>query len=604
MSGRRVVEPAYVEALTAYIADRSEAALRDAYELGRRAVEQGLGILDMVHIHGTAVARVLGDSPQGPEVSHLELIRSTSAFLVESLSPFEMTHRGFRDAHQVLKQSEARYRSLVENAPLGLARCDLAGRLLSANPALVELLGCESQETLLTGVEVVGGLAESVELLLHATAELPVVESEWRRGDGAPIVVRVTGRPIMGPQGMPEALEIMCEDITVRRRLEDQLRQAQKMEAIARLAGGVAHDFNNFITGILLSTHILSRGLDADAPSRKQVSDIEYAANRASLLTRQLLTFGRRQPMSMRVVDVNRVISGMTKLLEPLLGAEVELRLDLHPETCPIHVDPAQLEQVLMNMAINARDAIPDKGRITIRVAAEAIPAERADSLGVDPGAYVIVRVEDTGEGMDAQTQAKVFEPFFTTKSSGKGTGLGLATSYGIVTHAGGAIAVTSSPGEGTTMAIYLPVATEALSPTPLDGDSPPPTRGTETILLAEDDRTVRTAAEHALREMGYAVVSAGSGDEAIAIAERGEKPLDLVVTDVVMPGAGGREVAARVQALYPKARVLFMSGYATDDTAGRGISIEEVSFLQKPFTPEILLTKVRAVLDAGSVPH
>jgi signal transduction histidine kinase/ActR/RegA family two-component response regulator len=383
--------------------------------------------------------------------------------------------------------------------------------------------------------------------------------------------------------------------------LEEQYRQAQKMEAVGQLAGGVAHDFNNLLTIISGYSELLLSRLPADDPSRELVEEIYMAGERAAGLTRQLLAFSRKQVLEPRVIDLNRIVDEAGKMLRRLIGEDVEVVTRLEDRLPKVKVDPGQAEQILVNLAVNARDAMPRGGRLTIATAAVEIDAGYARShLEVEPGRHVRITVSDTGEGMDAATAARVFEPFFTTKAKGKGTGLGLATVYGIVKQSGGSIEVSSQPGKGTSFEIYLPTAgveaAELAPPAPV-----PALDGAETLLLVEDDPQVRALSRLALSMHGYAVLEAGNGEEAVRLSDGHAGPIHLLVTDVVMPRMGGRQLAEALRARRPSMKVLFLSGYTDDAMMRHGISHAEVAFLPKPFTPAALAAKVREALDDGA---
>ncbi|HWP43006.1 MAG TPA: ATP-binding protein, partial [Blastocatellia bacterium] len=390
-------------------------------------------------------------------------------------------------------------------------------------------------------------------------------------------------------------------DITERKQLEQQLRQAQKMEAIGRLAGGVAHDFNNLLTAILGFSQLLLQRVGDDEISRREVEEVIKAGQRAAALTGQLLAFSRRQVMQVRALDMNCVVADLEKMLRRLIGEDIELRTSLAPNLARVNADPGQIEQVLMNLAVNARDAMPEGGKLTIETANVDLDQEYAEShLGVRPGQYVMLAVSDTGCGMDAGTQAQIFEPFYTTKEQGKGTGLGLATVYGIVKQSGGYVWVYSEVGVGTTFKVYLPQAGEAAEePRP----QPKPAQvlsGTETVLLVEDDIQVSKIATQVLSDLGYTVISTSNGKQALEIAGEVERNIDLVITDVVMPQMGGKQLAHELRAIRPNTKLLFMSGYTEGAVVDRGILDSGVSFLTKPFTPAELAGKVRQVLDEG----
>jgi two-component system cell cycle sensor histidine kinase/response regulator CckA len=387
--------------------------------------------------------------------------------------------------------------------------------------------------------------------------------------------------------------------VTDRRRLEEQLHQASKMEAVGQLAGGVAHDFNNLLTVITGYGALVADALPPGDPVRELVGEMVRAGERAAGLTRQLLAFSRKQVLSPRVVDLNAVVADTERMLRRLIGADVDLAARLQPNLGRVRADPGQVEQVVMNLAVNARDAMPRGGKLTVET--------RDVELGEDycrthpearPGPHVLLAVSDTGCGMTEEVRLRIFEPFFTTKGPGKGAGLGLATVFGIVKQSGGSVEVYSEVGVGTTFKVYLP---RADAPAAADATGPVQaavTRGTETLLVAEDEPAVRALTCHVLRSAGYTVLEAETGEEAVRVADRHAGPVHLLVTDVVMPGGGGRELAETLAERHPGARVLFLSGYTADAVVRHGILGERADFLQKPFTPAALARKVREVLD------
>jgi two-component system, cell cycle sensor histidine kinase and response regulator CckA len=385
-----------------------------------------------------------------------------------------------------------------------------------------------------------------------------------------------------------------------RRRLEQQLLVSQKLEAIGRLAGGVAHDFNNVLTAVLGSVELLLLDTPPGAPQREELDIIRDAAIRARDLIRQLLAFSARQVLRPVVLDLNRLVQGTSKMLRRLIGEDVELTTSLDPGLGHVRADPGQVEQALVNLVVNARDAMPDGGRLTI--ATESVElADRSGSAApqLAPGRYVVLRVTDTGVGMDPETLARAFDPFFTTKPRGKGTGLGLATVYGIVRQSGGDVTIESAPGKGTTFRIYVPLVTDPLDPVgaavPV---AAPVAGGGETVLVAEDEPLVRTLARKVLEQAGYRVLLARSGAEALLLAERHDAPIQLLLSDVVMPEMSGRELMRRLTRVRPDLRVLYMSGYSDEAIARHGMLDPGTAFLQKPFTPGALALKVREVLD------
>jgi signal transduction histidine kinase/ActR/RegA family two-component response regulator len=392
---------------------------------------------------------------------------------------------------------------------------------------------------------------------------------------------------------------VMARDVTERRALEAQLRQAQKMEAVGRLAGGIAHDFNNALSVILTYATLMLQDVPEAAPFRGDILEIQHAGQRAARLTQQLLAFSRQQVLQPRVLDLQETLSGMRDMLQRLLGEDVELSLRTSNAVGRVNVDPGQVEQIIMNLAVNARDAMPDGGKLTIETSNFEIDAEYAAArLGATPGPYVLVAVSDTGTGMDADTQARIFEPFFTTKELGKGTGLGLSTVLGIVQQSGGAVSVYSEVGVGTTFKVYLPRTDRAAEQAPSQLPPRAERGGGETILLVEDEEQVREVAGTILRRRGYEVLQAPDGAQALAVAEQHGGAIDLLITDVVMPHLNGRQLAERLAERRPGMPVLFMSGYTDDAIVHHGVLDAGVEFLQKPITPDALLRRVREVLD------
>ncbi len=410
-------------------------------------------------------------------------------------------------------------------------------------------------------------------------------------------IVRVVGFP----SGRALRLRGLMIDVTERRNLEAQLRQAQKMEAVGRLAGGVAHDFNNLLTVIIGHSELLAESLGREESLREQAHEIQRAGERAASLTRQLLAFSRQQVLAPQVVDLNTVILGVEKMLKRLIGEDIELATVLDPNLGRTKADPGQIEQIILNLAVNSRDAMPQGGRLVIRTAdADLTEADKLRMHYILPGPYAVVEVEDTGCGMDQGTQAHIFEPFFTTKEKGKGTGLGLSTVYGIVKQSGGYIWVESEPGRGSTFKVYLPRTEEVAKPSE-NGPSVVTAQGSETILLVEDEDPVRTLVLGVLRSRGYQMLEASRGDDALKICQRYPGPINLVITDVVMPHMNGRELAKRLRDSHPEAKVLYVSGYTDDAVVQHGILEEGAAYLQKPFTPEGIVGKVRELLHAGS---
>jgi CheY-like chemotaxis protein len=387
--------------------------------------------------------------------------------------------------------------------------------------------------------------------------------------------------------------------VTERVGLEQQRRQAQKMEAVALLAGGVAHDFNNMLTAIFGYADLTAEELPAESPVRQDLEEIRKAAQRASELTCQLLAFSRQQLLQPMVLSLNDLVEDVEKMLGRLIGEDVELRFALNPESGNVRADPGQLRQVLMNLVVNARDAMPTGGKLLIETANAELSEQYAEShQPLVPGPYVMLAVSDTGVGMDADTKARVFEPFFTTKGKGRGMGLGLSTVYGIVKQSGGYVWVYSERGSGTTFKVYLP-RVDAPAEAPAPNREAGPLTGTETILLAEDDEQLRPLTKGLLEKLGYTVLEAENAERALGVAGAHPGPIHLLVADVVMPGASGRELARQLARSRPDTRVLYVSGYTDDAIVRHGVLEPGLVFLQKPFTPTALGRKVREVLDA-----
>ena len=493
-----------------------------------------------------------------------------------------------------------RYRSLVENAPDIVLASDLNGNLTSANPTATRLLGYSRAEllertvwSLLSAGEREGAMAH-FQRMLAGESPGPLecwLDTKW----GGTLLVEVNAS-IVYKDGQPVAVQGILRDVTERHRLERQLLQAQKMEAIGRLAGGVAHDFNNLLTVINGYSDMLIRDLPEDDPDRPAIEEIRAAGERAAAFTKQLLAFGRRQISRPRPLDLNAVIRDAAQMLQRLIGEEITLETSLEPALDAVEADPGQIHQVLLNLSINARDAMTDGGVLTIATANARFEAGTAPH-GCQAGAYVTLMVADTGVGMDEETMRHLFEPFFTTKPDGFGTGLGLATIYGIVEQSGGSIQVHSEPGKGCRFDIYLPRAEGPVEPaTPAAIEAPGPGREL-TVLVVEDQQSVRGLAARALRDCGYNVIEAGGGEEALALARTIQDVCQLVVTDVVMPGMSGKDMADELRAIWPEVKVLFMSGYPNEVLLRHGLMDGEIDYLEKPFTPAGLAAKVREVM-------
>jgi PAS domain S-box-containing protein len=509
-----------------------------------------------------------------------------------------------RSAQEGLRRSEINFRSLVTHAPYGVCRCDSNGILLDVNPALVAMLGHE------TGAELVGqnlanlysdsqqwfGLAD----YLRSLQKFHGLAADWVRKEGAIIHVRLSGRAFRD-DGNAIFFELFAEDVTERRALEQQLRQAQKMEAVGRLAGGIAHDFNNLLMVISGYSEFLLAGIGSDPALRGPAQEIANAAERATTLTRQLLAFSRKQMLAPKVVDLNAVVTENLKMLTRLIGEDIDLVMVPSSDIGAVKADPGQIEQVVMNLAVNARDAMPQGGKLTIETANVTLGANYARFHSpVKPGDYVMLAISDSGMGMDTETQTHIFEPFYTTKGL-KGTGLGLSTVYGIVKQSEGYIWVYSEPGKGTTFKIYLPrvdsatLHLEASQPAAISEQAGP---GRETVLLVEDEETLRQLTRQSLQNQGYSVIDAADGGSALRLSQAHKGPIHLLLTDVIMPGMNGRELANHLSPYRPEMKVLYMSGYTENHIGHNGTLDRGITLLQKPFTLPALNAKVREVLD------
>jgi two-component system, cell cycle sensor histidine kinase and response regulator CckA len=523
----------------------------------------------------------------------------------EMAGALEARH-GERDlAAQALARSEQQYRAVIQNAPFGIFRSTVAGRLILVNPRLVELLGYASETEVLRldlPTEVYADAAERERIVALAGQGVATLSTEvrWRRKDGKILTLRANGRLVREPGGGPPYFEVFVEDETERRALEARLEHPQRLEAVGRLAAGVAHDFNNVLTAILGYSQLLADRIPAGDPGRALLDEIRYSADQATTLTRQLLAFSRQQVREPRVLDVNAVVADSETMLRRLIGEDVELRARLAVPLGRVRMDPGQLEQIIVNLVVNSRDAMPEGGTVVIETHdAEIGDALEFEGVTVPPGSYVVLSVSDTGQGMDPATRARIFEPFFTTKEPGKGTGLGLPTVYGIARQNEGHVLVYSRPGEGATFKIYLPRVTDPGAATVGPAVESVPAGGTETVLLVEDEAPLRALAGEFLRSRGYTVLEAGNPAKALQLADERPGQIDLVVTDVLMPGMTGIRLARYLAASQPHARILYVSGHSEEVIAERGILPLGLFFLPKPFTRETLTRKVREVLDS-----
>jgi two-component system cell cycle sensor histidine kinase/response regulator CckA len=505
-----------------------------------------------------------------------------------------------KQTEESLRASEAQYRALFEQSPFPkFLYDDDTRRFRVVNDAAIRTYGYSRDEFLGMTVD---DMWQGETHAPRADA-MPPGPSKHTRKDGSVIDVDVTVHPcVLGDRPCTLAVAL---DVTDRNRMERELRQAHKMEAIGSLAGGVAHDFNNLLSIILSYSEMLAAPLKAGDPMRDDLEEITRAGQRAADLTRQLLAFSRQQILQPRILDVNAVVGGVARMLRRLVGEDVELTVVAGPGLGTVRADPGQIEQILMNLIVNARDAMPKGGRLTIETAnVELDSTYQAGHASVQPGPYVMVAVTDNGSGMDAGTRERMFEPFFTTKDNGRGTGLGLSTVFGIVQQSGGTIGVSSSPGEGTTITVYLPRAGSSRA-TAADAASPAPTRrGFETILLVEDDASVRALTRAVLERHGYRVLEAKSAGDALLICEQHQTIIHVLLTDVVMPRMSGTTLVERLGSLRPEMKVLYMSGYTDEAIVRNGVMDSGVAFLQKPITPETLTRKVRAVIDSTDPVH
>src|SRR5881628_807776 len=614
---------------------RAEEARRQGEERFRALIEHGADVVALVAPDGTllfashSIERLLGFAPAElvghpafERVHPDDLLRINAALRDIVASPGTPAGLELRWRHKdgswrhidavavdrlaeaAVRESEERYRTLVEGVRDIIFALSPEGTIASLNPAFETIAGWRREEwvgrpferlvhpeDLPLALELLGRVVRG-ELRPASQFRVRTAKGEYRVGEFSATPQLHEGR-LVGILGIGR-------DVTERVQLEQQLRQAQKMEAVGRLAGGIAHDFNNILTAITGYADLLLEDLAATDPRRQDAAEIHKAADRAAGLTRQLLAFSRQQVLQPTVLEVNKLVSDLEKMLRRLLGEDVALSTRLAPTTGRVKADPGQLEQVIMNLAVNARDAMPNGGKLTLETSNVDLDESYAsDHYPARAGPFVLLAVSDTGIGMNEETQAHMFEPFFTTKEKGKGTGLGLATVYGIIKQSGGFIWVYSEVGHGTTFKLYLPrveeLAERAAAPAPARTR---PARGTETVLVVEDEAPVRNVARQVLERHGYSVLEAPSAEAALDIATRYSGTIHLLLTDVVMPGLNGRELASRLADLRPDARVIFMSGYTDDAVTRHGVLEPGSAYVQKPFTPDAIARRVREVLD------
>ena len=580
-------------------------------EANRRGYGSVIALPLMADGQAFGALTIYGAEPGAVYDEELKLLKELTGDLAYGIMALR-TREEHRKADQILKESEERYRLHFENVTDVIYSLDQEFRVISISPSIEKVLGYRPEE-------IIGRPFQELNLLAPASQEsalsdaMRIFEGETLSGriyefiarDGKRRFGEVSGSPLIRG-GKVVSIISVARDITERKiaeeekaRLEEQLRQAQKMEAMGTLAGGVAHDFNNHLSVIMGHADLAWMGVKKDDPLYTYIEEIKKAAQRAASLTRQILAFSRKQIIEPEILDLNEIIRNSEKMLGRLIGEDIEFKTALDPELTPVEVDPGQMEQVVMNLAVNARDAMPQGGKLAIMTRNVHIdeddPQREAEMM---PGPYVLLTVSDTGTGMDKKTLERIFDPFFTTKGVGRGTGLGLSTLFGIVKQSKGHIYVDSEPGKGTTFEIYLPAQVEKAKDIKKAKTPPDRLTGSETILVVEDDEPLRRLASTILRRYGYQVLEAQDSDEALTVSRGHEGPIDLILTDVVMPGINVREMTEKIRSVRPEVKVLYTSGYTSDIIAHYGVLDPDIAFLEKPITPEKTVRKVREVLD------
>ncbi len=503
---------------------------------------------------------------------------------------------------RAIEQHMRQLAGIVESSPDAIVSEDLEGRIVSWNPGAEKMYGYSRAEAIGKDARMLlpKGASDEVSENIRRAVEGKNSTSETVRmhKDGKPIEVALSISPVRNRNGEMVGLATIARDITDRKRLEQQLLHSQKMEAVGRLAGGIAHDFNNLLSIIVGYTYLIKSSTKPEQPIHAAAEQIMSASERAASLTRQLLAFSRKQIIRPEVINLNEVTSGIGKIIPRLVSEEIDVRIVKHEPLPSIQVDPGQIEQVIMNLVVNARDAMPKGGKLTIETGTVAFSESEARHHGIRSGNYVLLAISDTGIGMDENTRSRIFEPFFTTKEAGKGTGLGLATVYGIVNQSNGHIWVYSEPDQGTTFKIYFPAIEAAVESAQAVHRPELTVCGTEAVLLVEDEEHLRELLSHVLRDNGYDVRVAANGQEALRLIEEQKTPIDLLISDVVMPGMRGQQLAEHVLRKYPQISIIYMSGYTDNALIHSGSLPEDTTFLQKPFTPDAMLQHVREVLD------
>ena len=565
----------------------------------------------------SADSRAIGDG----NLAHRSQVRSrdevgklATAFNQMSAT-LESRTTALSESETALRKQTEVLESILHSMGDGVFVVDQTGTFVVFNEAAGRLYGSIPQHVDVKEWAASRGLCQPDMVTPFPAEEMPLsramrgesvdnVEMFISRQDAPPGVrVSANARPLKDREGRVLGAVVVLRDITRQHQLEEHLRQSQRMESIGKLAGGVAHDFNNLLTAILGYASLLLDNLPAGSDAHRDAEQIQKASERAAELTRQLLAFSRKQILQARVVDINAILLGMEPMLHRLIGEDIKLYAHPAASLAKVKADPTQVEQIILNLVINARDAMPRGGTLTIETANVVLDQSQVEShLDVSPGPYVMLSVSDSGCGMDPETKARIFEPFFTTKPPGQGTGMGLATVYGIVKQSGGHVWVYSELGEGTSLKIYLPQSEQgdrklgmASTPSPVSAAT-----GSETVLIVEDEQSVRDLAGSVLEKRGYTVLAASDGEEALHLSKAHAGDIQLVITDAIMPGMRGHELAEVMRTLRPQIKVLFISGYTDDAAIHQGVLAEGIQFLQKPFTPDALARKVRNVLDVG----